>query len=400
MSGNSEKRKTDNMNFRFKKTYLLFIFFLALISFFAFKSCSKPKTYTLMPEESININAQGKGLFVFYEYPVKAFEGLDFSKADFNEDERFRPDSPIIPFDENMKNRVENYIKTVDSTRPVSDTEEITEKAKPENKESDQEEDFKEITGNFKPSFSLKPNENPHQYPMLGDSKPVIDPNDPSKNWETKYLQKVLSGGYILAGPYGRVIKSLDGFENLISPQLLLTILPGDIERGNFKNNKLKGLKFVEDRHFYMVMDLDDPKNSGNFKQGKNYEVELENGNKIEGVIDLIRSDKDGGKLFIFSIRTGYDKVRDKRFQDVKLYGPSVSAFRLPMACLDNDGDKSYCYKLNYKNKAQRVNVDLLKVEDKYALVKVPEEDKKKGDLTSYDRVLFKPQSVKEGQMY
>ncbi len=401
MSANSEKRKTYNMNFRFKKSYILYILFLALISFFAFKSFSKPKSFTLMPEESVNINSRGAGLFVFYEYPVKAFEGLDFSKSNFNDEERYRPGSQLIPLDENMRKRAENYLKSVQETIPASGEEATKEEAKTDKTgEKNLDKEFKDKTSIFRPSFSLKPNENPHQYPLLGDSSPVIDPNDPKNSWETKYLQRVLSGGYVLSGPYGRVIKSLDGFENLISPPLLLSIMPGEIERGKFTNNKLKGLKFVEDRHFYLVMDLEDAKSSENFKQGRNYEIELEDGNKIEGVIDLIRSDKEGGKLFIFSIRTGYEKVKDKRFQDVKLYGPSVNAFRLPMDCLANDGEKSYCYKLNFKNRAQRVNVNLVKVEDNYALVQVPEEEKKNGDLSSYDRVLFNPQSVKEGQMY
>lgn len=390
-----ENRKRFKMNFRFKKRYIAYVLIFMLIVFFIYKNFSNKQSYTLLPEEKVNITGEGQGLFVFYEYAPKAFRGLDFSKADFDENKRYRPDSVLMSITDKIRSSATKYLK-------ISANKMEAEKDGKNESETDNKDDsLKERVDKFRTSFSTKGTDTPHKFPLFGDNKAVINLNEDGRRWEIAYINRVLGTSSLLSGPYGRVIKSLDGFESLISPEMLFTLIPTDLEGGSFESNKLKGLKFVEDRLFYLAVDLEESKSSIKFKQGLNYDLELENSEKIEGKLDLIKTDDQARNMFIFSIRNGYDKVKNKRFQKIKIYGPTINAFRIPLECLANDGNMSYCYKLNYKNIAQRVNLDIIKIDDNTALVNnIDEKDKSLGKLSSYDRILYKPESVKEGQMY
>lgn len=372
-------------------TWLFWIFLVLGIFAFLKSSLSQPDTFTLMPAENVSQGRKGQGVFIFYEYAPTPYQGVDFSKTGINTEIRYREGTPLAPLSPSIKNRIQTWLEAEKKAAVEEGKKEISEI-----------EIIRPLPDFYTPSFRVRPSPYPHNIPQLGDNKRVKDLSSEGREWEKAYFEEVIKTNQILSAPYGRVRLGCDGFENILTPASLMGMEPGDLADPLTSEKTLfHGLKFVEDRLYYLAVDCPATVRPRSFTPGQATDLRLEGGMVLTGRLDLVRKDKDGRELYIFSMREGYDEIKDMRFTRLEILGPGENVYSIPVDCLAKDSGGVYCYLLDQSRKAVRINVEIAGSRDKAILIRTEETTpSKKIVLQPYDQLLRNPEKITEGKTY
>lgn len=378
---------------------LFLVLALALFSLFG-----HTKTFTVMPQERLQSAEEGEGLFVFYQYAPLLYSGEDMSGLDLDPNQRYPDRTPLGKLTDSLRSKGKEILDHRESLRSKGDRVQAIhfpiEGRMPLLPAAIGEEGDRE---NYQTPFSTQSQEGNHSYPLLGDDRPVPDLNEKARDWEEDYIESCLSSGQVLSSPYGRIILSTDGLEEWITPSILSALGPGDVRKKALGLPKRQeGLTFVEDRIFYLVVDLGQSVGERDFQPGQGVSLQIDGSIDLEGRLDRMVESKEGEALYIFSLRQGFSKISGKRYCSVKLLEDQEDAFLLPINTVASDEKgQSYCFRLDRTNSAQRVPVKILEKKGDYLYVsaKAPE-DPKLPRLSAYDQVLYKPAAIQEGKNY
>lgn len=395
-----------HIKFSEKSKFFLAGLLVFLILFFVlFSLFGHTKVYTVMPQESLRSVEEGEGLFVFYQYAPLLYSGEDMSGLDVDLNQRYPDLTPLGKLPDALRKKGKEILAHRETLRSkgdqlVSDQFHHEEERIPLLPSAIGEEgDRKKYTT----SFSATEREGNHQYPLLGDDRPVADLNEKGREWEEDYIIKCLSSGNILTSPYGRVVLSTDGLEEFITPSILSALGPGDV-RGKKLGlpQRQNGLSFVEDRIFYLAVDLGQSVGQRDFEIGQGLPITIDGSIELEGRLDRKVESKEGESLYIFSIRDGFSRISSKRYCSVSLLKGQEDAFLLPIDTVASDeSGQSYCYRLDRTHSAEKVPVTILEKKDNhlYVSAKAPE-DPKLPRLSAYDQILYHPTKIQEGKNY
>ncbi len=386
---NPQRKGKESGSFSFVTWF--FIVFLALATMsFLYSTLSQPRTYTVMPAERVSQGRKGQGTFIFYEYAPLAYQGVDFSKSGMDTEIRYREGAALAPLSPTMKSRIQAQLKLRKNLKEEK------------NKTEDQHEILRTVTDLYSPSFRIRPYPYKHNYPRLGDHQAVEDLSEKGRDWEEAYLEKVIESNQILSGPYGRIQLAIDGFENLLTPASLMSLEPGDLSRPILSApSPSPGLKFVEDRLYYLAVDCPSTVRPRTFAVGKTTDLRLEDGLVLTGKLDMVRKDAKGRELYFFSIREGYEEIKNRRFSSVEILLPVENVYEVPVDCLAKDQGTVYCFLLDQSGKAVKVTVEIAGTRDKMVFIRAEDPaSSKKTVLQPYDQLLKNPEKVTEGKSY
>ncbi|WP_308540380.1 HlyD family efflux transporter periplasmic adaptor subunit [uncultured Murdochiella sp.] len=317
----------------------IFLLLVVGLAVFFLRRLIHPKTFTLVQTERVEFVREGRGAFVFYEYAPDVFQQVDWSKEDIrsvNTDIRYRVNTPVLKIDESLRRRLESAV-----TRVAGKTEE-------------------------------------------------------------EYLQKMLKENAVLTPFSSMVYPFSDGYESLFTPESLHFLSPGDIGTENLSHQEYSGLKFVDNRLFYLALDLPQSVLPLDVTLHEEYTLKTDKEVTLHG--ELIRRSDDplGRSLLIFALRDGFLRIRGERFSSIRLLLSEADCYRIPSSAVFREGVETFCYVLDKNHVAQKIPVRLMDnaEESDELLVFGGDEEKEKGALHRFDRVILRPQEVKEGGLY
>ncbi|WP_019189894.1 HlyD family efflux transporter periplasmic adaptor subunit [Levyella massiliensis] len=219
---------------------------------------------------------------------------------------------------------------------------------------------------------------------------------------EASYMKQMLQANAVTMPFSGLVKTEIDGYETLFQPESLSVLQPGDIGTAEGKAVREKGLKFVDNRLFYVAMDCPQSVLPLSVKVGTNYPIKTEKNVFLSGTLVRRVSDAQGRNLLIFALRDGYQRLQEARFASLRLILEEAESYRIPISCVFHEGEKTYCFILDKNHVAQKIPVRITGVDEKtdeFFIAPVPSKNASKV-LSRFDRVIRKPTEVKEGGLY
>lgn len=378
---------------------------LAVLAFILFSFLGHPKLYTIMPQETLQSSEEGEGLFVYYEYAPILFSGEDMSGLDLDTNRRYAAMTALGKLSDDLKVKgkaILSHSEAIKNQENLSLSPKLTQSMNRMMFLS-QGLNTAEDGADYRTDFTTVPREGNHKYPQLGDDRPVPDLVENGRDWEEAYISACLSSGQVMSGPYGRILLSTDGLEEGVTPAILSGLGPRDI-RGKKPGleQKQDGLTFVEDRVFYLAVDLGRSVGERDFEVGDRVPLKVDGLFDLEGQLDRKVESKEGDVLYIFSLQNGYSKIAGKRYCSVSLLERQQDVFFLPFETVATDeSGKSYCYRLDRTNSAEKVHVKIVEKKDEgfYVSAEAPE-DPKAPRLSAYDQILYNPKEIQEGKNY
>lgn len=306
------------------------------------------QTYTYHKQKT------GDGVFVFHEFAPSALQSLDFTEDQVlvEDGERVRVDDRILELDEENRNILS---RSLDQLRAKK-----------------------------------------NQDGLLAIELQAIE-------MEISYLETILEDGAVLA-PHSSIVQfSFDGYEKLYSPYSLAYLAPSDINRNKTLEETKPGIKFVDNRIFYLAVDLSQTVSESDWDLGKTYSLIVNDNAELEGKLQYISSNQKNEEVLIFAIRDGYSLIEDLRFTKVNVVEDKQSGFILPSSSIYEEDGKYYCHIYNEANIVEKVEVNLLDVflEDEEVVVAYEDDaDPRTRELEIYDRLILDPSKTEEGDFY
>lgn len=222
------------------------------------------------------------------------------------------------------------------------------------------------------------------------------------------FLERVLKTGRVTAPFSSTVEVTLDGYESLFNPRDLDTWAPGDVPERENATERRPGLKFVDNRLFYLAVDLKPTHLDQGWKldpESDNMYSLLVNDTPVNGRLLRIAKDGSGRTLLIFALRDKFDELRNLRFASVDIIQASEQAFKIPIDSVFQDGDQMFCYVLNADQTAAKTQVHILDInarENVFIVKAVNPAAKEKTPLRQlkvFDRVIRNPEGITDGKL-
>lgn len=333
----AEAKKKEKRRF---SAWKLLIFLLLLILFGCFlRRIIHPKTITLVQTERVEQSREGRGVFIFYEYAPDVFQHYDWPKDALhgvNTEIRYRVDTPLIKLDESVRRRLETAATRLAGTA------------------------------------------------------------------EEEYLQNMLKQDAVLTPFSGMVYPFSDGYESLFTPESLNLLSPGDLGTENASHQEFPGLKFIDNRLFYLALDLPQSVLPLDVRLNEDYTLKTDKNVILHGKLVRRSDDALGRSMLIFSLRDGVLRIRGERFAQIRLVLSEAECYRIPGSAIFREGAETFCFVLDKNQVAKKIPVHLMGAEEKNDEYFVAGGDDA-GDeaaLRRFDRVILRPQNVKEGGLY
>ncbi|MDY6146704.1 MAG: glycerol-3-phosphate 1-O-acyltransferase PlsY [Peptoniphilaceae bacterium] len=335
-----------------KNRFFLIIWILACFGIFTVFATryafASPKIILSKPEEHI-IQEKGRGVFYFQEYAPAIFLGESFSSSEIHTEERYRVNSELADLSEEQLARISNENMRLQHWKEKEDI-----------------------------SKDLSFLRNKAYLEMLLQTKKLIMPFS------------------------GMISFQLDGLESLYRVENLAMLLPEDIET-NFKQTPMQGIKFIDNRRFFLALSLPSKSRESEYGIGREYVLHIDEDAVLKGKLNSIKTDEHGKKLLVFSFDDGFQLIRNKRFADVTLDVQKAASYSLPIAAVMREKKKYYCYVVNRSNTAVKTQVFPIDSDLEqgifYIAATPPKEDtdSKSRKIKQFDEVLKKPEGVQEG---
>lgn len=317
---------------------LIFVLLIILLAFF-FRRVIHPKTITLVQSERVEQSREGRGAFIFHEYAPDVFQHLDWPKDALhgvNTEIRYRVDTPLIKLDESVRRRLESAATRLAGTA------------------------------------------------------------------EEEYLKNMLQQDAVLTPFSGIVYPFSDGYESLFTPESLNLLSPGDLGSENASHQEFSGLKFIDNRLFYLALDLPQSVLPMDVRLNEEYTLKTDKNVILHGKLVRRSDDELGRSLLIFSLRDGVLRIRGERFAQIRLVLSEAECYRIPGTAIVREGAETFCYVLDKNHVAKKIPVHLMGAEKKNDefFVAGGDDNDDEAALRRFDRVILRPQNVKEGGLY
>lgn len=343
---------------RFQLRGFLLIFVpLLLLSCFLARQWNQGENFRIMEQNPVERSEEGRGVFVFYEFcpiSISAKDVASLSKEEGKEGIRYRKGSPLFS-----------------------------------------------LPGSLKKKFLSR---NTQIQALLQDQTLTKDHRN-SLERESQFLSQSVDQGKLVSPMSGRLSFHPDGFETVISPETMDALVPGDLFAASPVTvpKAQQGMKFVENRSYFFLLDLPRSVQVRPYKVGTTYELKIDS-LQIPALLVKSKTDERGRSLLYFQLNQGYDRIKDYRFCDASVVSDKEMGYRLPLSALLAEKDRYYCYVLNEDNIVVKTRVELLDADSEKGEVFVKAEPTKpleKGErwLALYDRVLQDPGRFKEGAL-
>lgn len=225
---------------------------------------------------------------------------------------------------------------------------------------------------------------------------------------QVQYLDRVIQTGQVIAPGSTVVHYSLDGYERLCRPESLFRLLPGDLcqNRAVQEYTSVPGIKFVDNRLFYLAVDLPRATLARSWKVKEDYAIHLNEDVSLTGRLELVKTADNNAQILVFSFREGYEKIKDIRFCGAVIERGMKTAFLIPIQSVFYENGKAYCYALNSDDVARKTQLDILdsSLDIRQFVVRAwsaeARAQKEERQLRTFDRVLLNPVGIVEGEMY
>lgn len=209
----------------------------------------------------------------------------------------------------------------------------------------------------------------------------------------------------VVQAPFSSTVQfTKDGYEQLFDAEALSVVQPGDLAHVPEDTVLQPGLKFVENRSYALAVDLPPTLRTRTWSVGKKYALLL-NDVKIEGELREVRGEPESGELLIFTIRGGYEAVREDRFPEVRIEVQRHMAFFVPTRAVFEEKGQYYCYVLDASDIARKTELHIMDASPDftrfvvYAYSKAERSEKQERQLQDFDRILLNPQGTQEGEL-
>lgn len=219
------------------------------------------------------------------------------------------------------------------------------------------------------------------------------------------YYQKMLDQGQALMPFSGLVTTTIDGYEDLLRPDMLEDLSPTDIPFQETGKREKRGLRFIDNRVFYLALDLPRRIHGQDWKIGGEYSLETDQGSRLSGRLESVHSLPSGEELLLFSLHDGLLQVVDQRFCSISLEVSYHKAFRIPISACFAEGSQTYCFIQDKDNLVTKVSLQVLEADLDQGEFLV-EAEQKKGEenpyptLSLYDRLILDPKNLEEGDLF
>lgn len=325
---------------KLKKKSFLFIFLAGFFCFFIIKSLFFSKTSTLLLSDIEEYNEKLKGYSMFLYY--------EFAPAEFSE----------LSLNKDMPEEGRRY-KEGEVIMPLND--ELKEKMR----------DFV-----------------------------LANPNSPYAD----YYRDMIDGDNLLMPFSGLLFSSRDGYESLLRPQILDDLSFDDFTDPEFQIDQSQGLRFIDNRIFYLAVRAENEKSLENWTLDNEYEIRMDKDIVLRGRLDRINKIEKGPGLLIFSLHDGIGQVINKRFNKLDIIKKTYKAFRIPIEACFNEDDKIFCFIQNADNIIEKIKVHVLDADNKNGEFIVEAQSKadedQKNYLKQYDRLILRADKVKEDEIF
>ena len=343
-----ERKPRKKLNIR-KRFFLFVSACLLLVSYFTWKAL-QPRTVALMQTYNYIRQTAGKGVLVFYEYAPSFLENFPDQELVVEDGQRVRTDDFIAPLEGTSKEAANRALK---SLRALSSRSDLS----PLHRE--------------KVAYNLA------------------------------YLEKILDRGQLIAPKSSVVRFQTDGYEDLFSPLMIDQMEPGDVLK-NEPGPVRQGIKFVDNRLFYLLVDIPQSVHRNDWSVGSRYDLLIDEDTSLEAKLEAVKTDDLNRQLLVFSLRDGFSILDDKRFVSVNVVEEKYTSFILPMTCVYRKGDYYYAQVLDENDVLIEVKLKVLDVflESGEFVVETGSKESDEPELTLFDRVLLKPDNRKEEESY
>lgn len=219
------------------------------------------------------------------------------------------------------------------------------------------------------------------------------------------YLDQVIQSKQVFAPRASFVASGLDGYESILTPENVLEMRPGDIDFTDSSGSTMDGVKFVDNRMFYLVTEVAQQVVAMEWKIGSFYKVEIAE-TEVSAKLISVQQDDTNAQMLVFEVSEDYEQLRNKRSVDVTILRQELDAFTIPLTSAFEENNKVYCYILNADDIAVKTQVHLVGVTDEgmslvvRALNETERANEKDRQLRRFDQVVVKPEGVVEGVMY
>lgn len=223
---------------------------------------------------------------------------------------------------------------------------------------------------------------------------------------EIDYLDATISTKLLLAPQASFVSNQLDGYETLLTPTSLKGLDPGELDLKSITPTSMPGLKFVDNRTFYLGCEIAPHVTAIPWEIGQSYTLTIDGDTEVHAKLTSVKQNDDNAQFLVFSVTEKFSALRDKRSVDVRILRNTTDAFSIPLTSVFSEGEKDYCYVLDEDGVAQKTEVTMLGVtEEGMSLIVEAYDESARGQmdgrqLQRFDDVVVNPDGIKEGVMY
>lgn len=344
------KRSSKPHSSIFAQLFLFFLIFIILLS--VYRWLKRPKLYRVEAFQPYQKIEKGQGAAVFYEFEPSFFRRKDWSKDSYQLGDRYRKDTVLFSLNASETKALNQY------------------------------------NARLKKLLNKK------------ETNPV---SRLQANQETEYYDQVLTRKEVFMPFSGLVSGHVDGFESLYAPELI-----GQLKAKSWINSvKMDsdpGLKFIDNRLYYILLQLPPSKKNKEWRLGETYPIQL--GKKeIQAELDRVVQETDRGTLLIFTSKEGFSYWDKSRFQPLSLVVKDYMTYRLPRNSIFKEEGIYYCYVMGSDFRAKKAQVYPLaydRPKKEFILdgrENIQEEDPNAYSIKALDQVVLDPDEIEEGDI-
>lgn len=209
----------------------------------------------------------------------------------------------------------------------------------------------------------------------------------------------------------GTVSYVIDGYENIITPDIIENLTTKDLE--NIKISEVQKsydgltveansaiLKIIRDIHYNIIFSLD-KKDAVNFNEGDKVEVRINDINKIvDGVISYKSEENNGEYIISVNVDRALKETASLRKINIDLIRNRHSGLVVPIESLENINEKDMTAEIVIvrANRARFIPVVIKGIDGKQAVIQNVE-NPTNGEVQQYMPYVLNPKNIEEGQM-
>lgn len=281
---------------------LLLLFLIALV-YSLVDFIRRPKLYTISAFSDYERLDKGRARAVFYEYEASYFRGQDL-EAQGVQGRRYRVNDELLALDRDQIAALFRY-----------------------NEEIKKQVHNEALTPSARDQLRL----------------------------ESQYYEEVIRRRQVYMPFSGLVSVSLDGLEPFL--------LPGDLNRLSGADSlpqealhQQPGLKFVDNRLYYLLVDLPKTCRKRTWTPGQTYRLRMGD-TDYRGTLERYVSGEGGQDFLIFSLREGFSVWAERRIQDLAIVRDQEKVYGLPRDSIFQEDGLYYCYMMNAAGQARKLPV-------------------------------------------